>query len=245
MLEPGVIPKKEPDISVGIILPEDNYTSIDVIVPQDRDYQIEFMGRTIQLGSGAELLFKLKGSSITILIDGQEKKSESPIKIYPVVDSPEPDPSVDLILKNVISGRSFHWKKYLNVRLPGTLVVKPFNNQLIAINELPIETYFMCVATSEMGAECPPALIEAQTIIARSWMLANVEQKHRSLGIDVCNDDCCQRYQGSTHLTEHSINGALKTYGQVLLHNDAICDARYSKSCGGMMEAFENVWPGE
>jgi peptidoglycan hydrolase-like amidase len=58
-------------------------------------------------------------------------------------------------------------------------------------------------------------LIESQTIVARSWMLANVEMKHRNLGMDVCNDDCCQRYQGTTFLSEQSIRGALGTAGQV------------------------------
>jgi SpoIID/LytB domain protein len=95
-----------------------------------------------------------------------------------------------------------------------------------------------------MGAECPPALIESQTIAARSWMLANIEQKHIQMGMDVCNDDCCQRYQGSSNLTTQSIAGARNTEGQVLLYKDKICDARYSKSCGGMTETFHTIWPG-
>ena len=62
--------------------------------------------------------------------------------------------------------------------------------------------------------------------------------------MDVCNDDCCQRYQGTTFLTEQSIKGALQTYGQTLLYGDQICDARYSKSCGGVMESFSTIWEG-
>ena len=102
----------------------------------------------------------------------------------------------------------------------------------------------MCVATSEMGAKCPHSLLEAQTIVARSWMLANVEQKHIDLGMDVCNDDCCQRYQGSGNLTNHSIAAAIATRGQVLMQGDLVCDARYSKSCGGVMESFATIWAG-
>jgi SpoIID/LytB domain protein len=75
-------------------------------------------------------------------------------------------------------------------------------------------------------------------------MLANVEQKHIDMGMDVCNDDCCQRYQGSGNLTPHSISGALETSGQVLIYQDKICDARYSKSCGGIMESFSTIWGG-
>jgi len=103
----------------------------------------------------------------------------------------------------------------------------------------------MCVATSEMGASCPKSLIEAQTIVASSWILANVEQKHVDMGMDVCNDDCCQRYQGTGNLTQHSIDGALTTHGQVLTYQDEICDARYSKSCGGIMESFVTIWGGQ
>jgi SpoIID/LytB domain protein len=73
-------------------------------------------------------------------------------------------------------------------------------------------------------------------------MLANVEQKHVNLGIDVCNDDCCQRYQGLNNVTEVSRKGAEATRGKVILYDREICDARYSKSCGGKMETFENLW---
>lgn len=112
------------------------------------------------------------------------------------------------------------------------------------INKLPLEHYLACVATSEMSAKCPNALIQAQTITARSWLLANVEQKHEKLEMDVCNDDCCQRYQGTTNLSAKSVTGALSTAGKVLLFDDKICDARYSKSCGGMIEEFQTVWKG-
>jgi len=73
-------------------------------------------------------------------------------------------------------------------------------------------------------------------------MLANIEQKHVHLGFDVCNDDCCQRFQGVNHLSEYSKKATENTRGQVLLHQGKIVDARYSKSCGGIMEKFENLW---
>ena len=75
-------------------------------------------------------------------------------------------------------------------------------------------------------------------------MLANVEQKHRHLGFDVCNDDCCQRYHGTGNLTQKAIAGAKATRGQVIMYDNQICDARYSKSCGGMTERFEILWDG-
>jgi SpoIID/LytB domain protein len=153
-------------------------------------------------------------------------------------------PKFEYSANKVVAGRGFHWEKPIDVFLPGSLEIGIYDNNLILVNELPLEEYLMCVATSEMGSECPPALIESQTIAARSWMLANIEQKHIKMGMDVCNDDCCQRYQGSGNLTAQSISGARNTSGQVLLYKDKICDARYSKSCGGMMETFHTIWPG-
>ncbi len=245
MLEPGVIPTSEPLLRVGIILPEDRYTSLSLQIPDHPVYQLEFSGRSVVLSPRAELFFKHTAQGIAFEAEGRSYSAPFEIRIFPQDEQTEPQPAQGLLIKNVISGRDFHWKKYINVTYSGTIILRRYEDRLIVINELPIEHYLMCVATSEMGAACPEALIEAQTIAARSWMLANVEQKHVHLGMDVCNDDCCQRYQGTTFLTPQSVKGALQTYGKVLLYNNKICDARYSKSCGGVMERFENIWPGE
>jgi len=245
MLQPGIIPKTEPILNTGIILPEDRYTSVNIIMPKDIDYQLEFSGRTFLLAGGESIFFRIKNGGTSFSIAGREHMAPNIIKIYPLEDEQTPKPQSGIKIKNVISGRDFHWKKYIDVTLPGKVILNRHEDKLLVINELPIEHYLMCVATSEMGADCPSALIEAQTIAARSWMLANVEQKHVHLGMDVCNDDCCQRYQGSTFLTKQSVKGALNTFGQVLIHDEKICDARYSKSCGGVMESFDTIWGGE
>jgi SpoIID/LytB domain protein len=96
-----------------------------------------------------------------------------------------------------------------------------------------------------MAPNCPPALLTAQTIAARSWLLANRKVNHTELNIDVCNDDCCQRYQGITNVPDQSLQSIRNTYGQVLRYRNKICDARYSKCCGGITESYENVWGGK
>ncbi len=245
MLEPNVIPNKEPLIHVGIVLPEDDFTSLSVQIPHDEDYQIEFSGQSFLLEPGSELFFKLSGKSIAFKIKNTSHTAVNEIRLFPVFKTDALKPKQGARIKNVLAGRQFHWRKYINVTLPETLIIRKLENKLILINALPLEKYLMCVATSEMGAECPTALLEAQTIAARSWLLANVEQKHRHLGMDVCNDDCCQRYQGTTFLTEQSVRGTVNTRGLVLLYQGKFCDARYSKSCGGVMEAFENIWPSD
>ncbi len=63
---------------------------------------------------------------------------------------------------------------------------------------------------------------------------------------DVCADDHCQRYQGITRASTRSVEKAIEaTRGEVLMFEDKICDARYSKSCGGISETFENCWAPE
>ncbi|KAA3618579.1 MAG: SpoIID/LytB domain-containing protein [Calditrichaeota bacterium] len=243
MLNDQEIPKSEPEISVGIILPEDAIREITVEITSS-GYLIWGEGKERTLLNDGDRI-KCTSESGTVLYkhaDGEEYRGKS-VKIRGRDDG-EIGHKTGLLVHDVIAGRDFHWKKTINVYLPGHIEIKAVGSELVLINHLPFEHYLMCVSTSEMGAACPPALIEAQTIAARSWMLANVEKKHRTLGMDVCNDDCCQRYQGTNFLTPQSITGARNTYGTVALFQDKICDARYSKSCGGMMESFETIWGG-
>ena len=235
MLKPGVIPEEEPLLRVGIVLPEDKQQTITLLIKDIKttslvindEHKIPVIHNKVEV-TLVENTLSLKAYDFSESIRNikliQENENTS-IDAYPV-----------------IAGRGFHWAKQIHVNLPFTIEIKIVGNSLILVNELPIETYLACVATSEMGSKCPESFIEAQTIVARSWMLANVEQKHIHFGFDVCNDDCCQRYQGVNNLTDVSKAGAMNTRGQVLLFDNKICDARYSKSCGGIMEKFENLW---
>ena len=95
--------------------------------------------------------------------------------------------------------------------------IKNLTGSILLINQLPLEQYIKYVATSEMSAECPPALLEAQTVAARSWLLSNRGVNHIYSQFDVCNDDCCQRYQGITELSNEVESAIHNTYGKVLL----------------------------
>lgn len=222
---------KEPIISVGIILPKDKKISIEIVFPNPHQYKIN----SGELSGNIEI--KIQADSI--LVD--EKLCKNVI-IKPVEDVENSNcPTIN----SVPTGRGFHWQNEIQVQLPGKVIIKNYNGHLFVINELPVEQYLPYVATSEMNADCPPALLEAQTIAARSWLLANLQVNHPDLNIDVCNDDCCQRYQGVTEVPKESLQAIHNTYGQVLLYRDEICDARYSKCCGGITESYENVWGGE
>lgn len=222
---------KEPIINVGIILPEDKKISIEIVFPNPHQYKIN----SGELSGNIEI--KIQADSI--LVDGKLCKN---VIIKPVEDVKNSNcPTIN----SVPTGRRFHWQNEIQAQLPGKIIIQNYNGYLFVINELPVEQYLPYVATSEMNADCPPALLEAQTIAARSWLLANLQVNHSELDIDVCNDDCCQRYQGVTEVPKESLQAIHNTYGQVLLYRDVICDARYSKCCGGITESYENVWGGE
>ena len=230
------LPSKEPTIKVGIILPVDKMSKVDIVLSDNDNFEIET----------AEKLYpsckNFKKLSIMITESGLRLDELScistKISIKPITASE----NTFITLKNVIAGRGFHWQKKIDVKYWGKIdfIVKEKN--LLAINEVKLEDYLKCVATSEMSQNCPSEFLISQTIVARSWILANIEQKHKDLNFDVCNDDCCQRYQGLNNCSAESIEAANNSYGKVLIYGNQICDTRYSKSCGGITENFENVW---
>lgn len=140
---------------------------------------------------------------------------------------------------------------------------------ITAINIVSLEDYLKSVISSEMSSTSSEELLKAHSIISRSWLLAQITknmsikeqtEKYQTSIIapteiirwydredhelfDVCADDHCQRYQGITRQTSELVNSVINyTFGKILSYKGSICDARYSKCCGGVMETFENVW---
>jgi stage II sporulation protein D len=239
MLKPNIIPVKEPEIRVGIILPEDKYERIIISIPQEYPCTLEDARKESASLSGIFLNF-LKSDQLIFL-----NKFEKSTCWHMIPENQHLlSQKTGIIVENAVTGRGFHWQKQIDLYLPGRVEIVIKEGHLMLINTLSLEQYIACVATSEMSAACPEAFLQAQTIAARSWLLANIEQKHIKLDIDVCNDDCCQRYQGSGNLTDQAIAVSKITSGQVLMHQKKICDCRYSKSCGGIMESYATIWHG-
>lgn len=164
-------------------------------------------------------------------------------------------------------GKEFHWEQKENLKFRGALKIIIEGEKLTAINILPIEDYLASVISSEMSATSSIELLKAHAVISRSWVMAQINKREKEKNkrtdytidsesthikwydrddhdnFDVCADDHCQRYQGITRETTNMVNEAIKmTRGEVLLHEGKICDARFSKSCGGVSETFENCW---
>lgn len=175
-------------------------------------------------------------------------------------------------LNDVTIGIHFHWERKEDQQFKGSLKIIIENEKLTAINILPIEDYLVSVISSEMNATSSLELLKAHAITSRSWLLAQIEKgkklngsantflsitetpeelirwydREDHLNFNVCADDHCQRYQGITRQSTALVEQAIEeTHGMLLMQDETICDARYSKSCGGMTETFENVWEPE
>ena len=175
-------------------------------------------------------------------------------------------------LKGVTIGVSFHWKRQEDQTFKGALHLIVENGKLTPVNVLSVEDYLLSVISSEMSANASLELLKAHAVISRSWLLAQIhteetvkptERNPHGVGemmdtpeeqvkwwdrddhvnFDVCADDHCQRYQGITRASTEAVRQAIEaTWGQVLMYGGELCDARFSKSCGGVYEQFENCW---
>ena len=172
-------------------------------------------------------------------------------------------------LEDVTIGVNFHWERKETQTFLGILRFAIEGTAMWAINELPVERYLESVISSEMSATSSLRLLEAHAVISRSWLLAQIENRRSAKTeqtslyscitgkdkmikwydrqdhtlFDVCADDHCQRYQGITKETSPHVAVAIQhTRGQVLMSEGKICDARFSKCCGGAMEEFQYCW---
>ncbi|MBX2992241.1 MAG: SpoIID/LytB domain-containing protein [Bacteroidetes bacterium] len=185
--------------------------------------------------------------------------------------SPEQD-ECTFTIKDVTIGIGFHWQRKEDQQFRGTLKLQLTDEGILAINRVSIEDYLASVISSEMSADASANLLQAHAIASRSWLLAQLgrsrelKSEHNTYAtvveteaerirwydreahdlFDVCADDHCQRYQGITKAHTSTVSDAVQaTFGMVLMHNGTVCDARFSKCCGGITELFENVWQPE
>ena len=178
-----------------------------------------------------------------------------------------PHDTASFVLHDVTIGVHFHWERKEQQAFHGNLHVVQDNAGLTAINEIGVEEYLKSVISSEMSATAPIELLKAHAITSRSWLVAMLEREQKNVGVpsqrskqiadeiirwydredhalfDVCADDHCQRYQGVSKIISQAANDAVDaTQGVFLVYQNEICDARYSKACGGICESFELVW---
>lgn len=179
------------------------------------------------------------------------------------------EPGESFTLYDVVIGIGFHWERKENQTFTGTLKFIIENEQVRAINEIDVEDYLLSVISSEMSGSATPEFLKAHAVISRSWLLNRMTTEkcsentisHLSADkiirwydhddhtlFDVCADDHCQRYQGISRAKEDAERWdrvsevVASTRGQVLTYNGKICDARFSKCCGGLLEEYQSCW---
>jgi SpoIID/LytB domain protein len=183
---------------------------------------------------------------------------------------PQNNDEASFSLYDVTIGVNFHWERQETQVFRGALRLVVDADKIIAINELPVEQYLESVISSEMSATSSLELLKAHAVISRSWLLSQKQNREENGNkkegsffsfvrkedefirwydredhtlFDVCADDHCQRYQGITRATSASVAEAIKaTRGQVLVYDNELCDARFSKCCGGRTEEFQYCW---
>jgi len=238
--------KKEPVVSVGIL------SALRIAFTINAPYTAK--GETL---SGEQVVEFSEGG---ILWRGQQYRE--------LVFSPA-SPDASFSLHDVTIGTGFHWQRQETQTFNGILRLVVESDRITAINELPVEQYLESVISSEMSATSSEEFLKAHAVISRSWLLSQIERRHKAEGgqnnffsftkkddelirwydredhtiFDVCADDHCQRYQGITRKTSPTVAKAVKaTRGQVLTYEGELCDARFSKCCGGRTEEFQYCW---
>ena len=236
----------EPRVSVGIV------TANEIVFSLHQPYNAN--GTTV---SGKQSVSYENGA---IIWNGKRYKE--------LVFQPQ-EAGASFSLEDVTIGVNFHWERKETQTFLGILRFAIEGTTMWAINELPVERYLESVISSEMSATSSLRLLEAHAVISRSWLLAQIENRRSAKTeqtslyscitgkdkmikwydrqdhtlFDVCADDHCQRYQGITKETSPHVAVAIQhTRGQVLMSEGKICDARFSKCCGGAMEEFQYCW---
>lgn len=182
------------------------------------------------------------------------------------------DEASSFTMEDVVIGKEFHWERHERQTFRGTLRLVVDEDNIVCINDIDVEEYLVSVISSEMNATCSTEFLKASAVISRSWLYAQIEKRKRLSQsnhgffaftktdtelirwhdredhtiFDVCADDHCQRYQGNTRATRPEVKAAVDaTRGQILTYDGKVCDARFSKCCGGRTETFETCWENE
>jgi len=243
----------EPAISVGLI---EEAESVSILL--DGGFR-DSSGRTLAPGQ-----YRVTAQDAGISVRGPSAFDAHEISLRPV------DEQKSRFTLNALIGIDFHWQQERTQTYQGSLRIEPATDgHFRVINDISLEKYIASVICSEMRSTSPADLARAHAVISRSWLLAQLARKETPANdgtanarpngeiiryydreghadFDVCADDHCQRYQGIVDESSRSVRDAvMETRGRVLVHAGSICDARFSKCCGGVSEDFRTAWSEE
>ena len=246
--------KDTPEIEVGIV------SSARIRFRLEGEFRIQGSGSVLQ-GEGEATLVAGK---LELRINEARLALEEPVLLEPLDQV-----HGRFTLRDVVIGIGFHWEQKEDQEFQGALKLMLSDGEIQVVNVISVEDYLISVISSEMRGDSSPELLKAHTIISRSWLLAQIEKQETLAGsgesyklehrtkeeyirwydredhnlFHVCADDHCQRYQGTTRSHNPEVVKAVnETRGEVLEYGGRICDARFSKCCGGVVEEFQHCW---
>lgn len=173
------------------------------------------------------------------------------------------------VIYDVVIGIGFHWERKEDQTFQGFLRFVVEDGQVRAINDIDIEDYLLSVISSEMSGSATEEFLKAHALISRSWLFNRMSTEKNSADtishvsdekiirwydhddhtlFDVCADDHCQRYQGLSRAKQDAerwdrVRRVIDaTRGQVITYDGKVCDTRFSKCCGGLLEEYETCW---
>lgn len=232
--------------------------TIDVGILLSEQINFDFIGEYLLNGVSFSGQYSVAVEGDKILFNG------TPYERLQFVPS---DGDSSFLLHDVVIGVNFHWQRRENQRFCGELIFIVESGRVRAVNRLPVEEYLVSVISSEMSATSSLELLKAHTIISRSWLYAQLGRKKCTEAVkgwsndeeivrwydrddhtlfDFCADDHCQRYQGITRAANPNVSRAVQETADIVLKYDGnVCDARFSKCCGGVTERFSACWENE
>jgi len=233
-------PESEEFIRVGIVLAEDKKQELSIKTTPGATFE---MGKEERNAAQSSFTIRVEsGKLLAIDSSGKEILRGAKLEVKSA-DIHDIQAGNGIWIDSVVAGRSFHWRKEIKQCFSGDLEFIASEDHLLLVNIVPFEDYLACVVSSEMSSECPPDFAKAQLTAARCWAKVFLGDKHPGEPFDICNDDDCQRYQGTTHLRQDFYEKVKECRGEFLITEDGyVCATYYSKSCGGVIEDSNKIF---
>ncbi len=125
------------------------------------------------------------------------------------------------------------------------LRLKVYAGSIQLVNIVNIENYVGGVVEAETGKERPFEFYKVQSIISRTYALANF-RRHEDEGYQLCDEVHCQVYHGLSKYEALIPKAVISTQGIVIVDSDIeLITAAFSSNCGGKTRNAEDVWSKE
>ncbi|MBR2500132.1 MAG: SpoIID/LytB domain-containing protein [Clostridia bacterium] len=132
--------------------------------------------------------------------------------------------------------------KLNNVSYRGSIrFLRASENDMAAINILPLEEYLYSVLPKEVSASWNEEALKAQAVVARTFTITNLN-KFASFGFNLDNTTASQVYGGAGVEDERTTKAVDATRGEIVKYDGAVASVFYYSSSGGKTSNSEDVW---